>query len=190
MSTLAKRKYTPEEYLELERSSEQKSEYNNGEIFAMGGASARHALITLNIAAELRGQLRERACTVYSTDLRVRVSYEGLYAYPDVIVVCGEPKFTDNEFDTLTNPLVIVEVLSPTTKNYDRGEKFEQYRKIEDLHEYLLAAQDRPHVEHYIKQRDGTWLLSEVESREAAVELPSLGCSLSLAEIYAKVDFG
>jgi Uma2 family endonuclease len=190
MSTLPKHKYTPKEYLDLERASEHKSEFLNGEIFAMGGASARHALIVVNTSAELRNLLRDRACTVYSTDLRVRASYEGLYSYPDVIVVCGEPSFIDDTFDTLTNPLLIVEVLSPTTKNYDRGEKFEQYRKIEDLKEYLLVGQDQPHVEHYFKQPDGTWLFSEVERRDSTVHLPSLDCRLSLAEVYAKVDFG
>ena len=190
MSTLPKHKYSPKEYLDLERASEHKSEFLNGEIFAMGGASARHALIVVNTSGELRNLLRDRPCTVYSTDLRVRASYEGLYSYPDVIVVCGEPKFIDDTFDTLTNPVLIVEVLSPTTKNYDRGEKFEQYRKIADLREYLLVAQDQPHVEHYVKQPDGTWLFSEVENRDSTVYLPSLDCSLSLAEVYAKVDFG
>ena len=190
MSTQPKHNYSPREYLDLERASEHKSEFLNGEIFAMGGASARHALIVVNTSGELRNLLRDRLCTVYATDLRVSVTYDGLYTYPDVIVVCGEPKFIDNAFDTLTNPVLIVEVLSPTTKNYDRGEKFEQYRKIEDLKEYLLVAQDRPHVEHYIKQPDGTWLLSEIESRDATVDLPSLDCSLSLAEVYAKVNFG
>ncbi|MEK6300470.1 MAG: Uma2 family endonuclease [Acidobacteriota bacterium] len=190
MSTLAKHKYTPEEYLELERAAERKSEFLNGEIFAMSGASARHALIVVNTSAELRDLLRDRACTVYSTDLRTRVSYEGLYTYPDIVVVCGEPKFIDDTFDTLTNPILIVEVLSPTTKNYDRGEKFEQYRKIESLKEYLLVAQDSPRVEHYIRQIDGTWLFSEIESRDSTIYLPSINSTLSLAEVYAKVDFG
>ena len=190
MSTLPKHKYSAKEYLDLERASEHKSEFLNGEIFAMGGASARHALIVVNTSAEFRNLLRDRSCTVYTTDLRVRVSEEGLYTYPDVIVVCGEPNFIDHTFDTLTNPVLIVEVLSPTTKNYDRGEKFEQYRKIEDLKEYLLVAQERPHVEHYIKQVYGTWILSETESRDSDVYLPSLDCNLSLAEVYAKVDFG
>ena len=190
MSTLPKHKYSPKEYLDLERASEHKSEFLNGEIFAMGGASARHALIVVNTSAELRNLLRDRPSTVYSTDLRVRASYEGLYSYPDVVVVCGEPKFIDDTFDTLTNPVLIVEVLSPSTKNYDRGEKFEQYRKIKDLKEYLLVAQDQPRLEHNIKQPDGTWLLSELESRDATVYLPSLNCSLSLAEVYAKVEFG
>ena len=190
MSTLPKHKYSPKEYLDLERASEHKSEFLNGEIFAMGGASARHALIVVNTSGELRNLLRDRPCTVYATDLRVRASYERLYSYPDVIVVCGEPKFIDDAFDTLTNPILIVEVLSPTTKNYDRGEKFDQYRKIADLREYLLVAQDQPHVEHYIKQSDGTWLFSEVENRDSTVYLPSLDCSLSLAEVYAKVDLG
>ena len=156
----------------------------------MGGASARQALIVLSLGAELRALLRDHPCTVYATDLRVRVSYEGLYTYPDVIVVCGEPKFIDGEFDTLTNPILIAEVLSPTTKNYDRGEKLEQYRQIPDLCEYLLVAQDQPHIGHYVRQPDGTWLFSVVEGLDSIVKLPSLDCSLHLGEIYAKVHFG
>ena len=190
MSTLAKHSYTPEEYLQLERAAEQKNEYLNGEIYAMGGASARHALIVLNAGAELRTLLRERPCTVYTTDLRVRVSHEGLYTYPDVIVVCEEPKFIDDMFDTFINPVLIIEVLSPTTKNYDRGEKFEQYRKIIELQEYLLVAQDQPHIGHYVRQADGTWVFSEVEGIDSIINLPSLNCSLSLGEVYAKVAFG
>ena len=178
MSTLPKDRYTPEEYLELDRAADHKGEFLNGEIYAMGGASARHALIVLNTGAEFRTLLRDRPCTVYTTDLRVRVSYEGLYAYPDVIVVCGEPQFIDDAFDTLTNPVLIAEVLSPTTKNYDHGEKFEQYRKNVGLQEYLLVAQDQPHIEHCVRQPDGTWLLSEVEGLDSMVYLPSLNCSL------------
>src|SRR4051812_35295 len=154
----------------------------------MGGASARHALIVTNVAGELRSQLRQRACTVYSTDLRVRVSDEGLYTYPDVVVICGRPAFGDEHRDMITNPQVIVEVLSKSTKNYDRGEKFEQYRRIESFVEYVLIAQDRPHVEHYTKQADGTWVLSETNDPTDQVHLTSLGCRLALTEIYAKTD--
>lgn len=189
MSTLPKPSYTPEEYLELERATEQKNEYLDGQIYAMGGASARHVLIVVNAGSELRTLLRDRHRTVYTTDLRVRVSHEGMYTYPDVIVVCGEPKFIDDTFDTLINPVLIIEVLSPTTKNYDRGEKFEQYRKIFELQEYLLIAQDRPQIGHYVRQADGTWVFSEVIGVDSIINLPSLNCSLSLAEVYAKVNF-
>jgi len=180
---------TPEEYLKLERTSEQKHEYFRGEIFAMGGASARHVLIVGNVAAELRNQLRDRTCTVYSADLRVSVSPDGLYTYPDVIVVCGDPQFIEAELDTLTNPTLIVEVLSESTKNYDRGEKFEQYRQIPSFGEYLLIAQDKIHVEHYLRQNDGSWILTETNDPGAVIELVSINCRLSVTEIYAKVRF-
>lgn len=189
MSTQPRHRYSPAEYLELDREADYKSEFLNGEIFAMGGASARHALIVVNASSELRSQLRERPCTVYSTDLRVRASEHGLWAYPDVVVICGEPKFVDEAFDTVENPILIVEVLSPSTKNYDRGEKFEHYRKLESLREYVLIAQDKPLVEHYVKQQDGTWVFSEAAGVTAAIELPSIGCSLALSELYAKVEF-
>jgi Uma2 family endonuclease len=174
--------------LELERAADFRSEYLDGEIFAMGGASPRHVLIVTNVAGELRSQLRDQPCTVYSTDLRVQVSRDGLYTYPDVVVICGRPTYSDDQRDMVTNPQVIVEVLSKSTKNYDRGEKFEQYRKMESFVEYLLIAQDRTHVEHYIRQADGTWLLSETDDPATTIELASVVCRLPLAEIYAKVD--
>ncbi len=189
MSIQAKPQFTPEEYLKLERTSAQKHEYSRGEIFAMGGASARHVLIVGNVARELGNQLRDRRCTVYSVDLRVSVSPDGLYTYPDVIVVCGDPQFIDTELDTLTNPTLIVEVLSESTKNYDRGEKFEQYRQILSFAEYLLIAQDKIHVEHYLRQNDGSWILTETNDPGAVIELASINCRLSVTEIYAKVSF-
>ncbi|MCI0488660.1 MAG: Uma2 family endonuclease [Blastocatellia bacterium] len=189
MSTQPEPRYTEEEYLALERASETKSEYLDGVIYAMGGASARHVQIVGNIAGELRNQLRDRPCVVYSTDLRVRVSRKGLYAYPDVVVVCGEPVFIDDELDTLTNPLLIVEVLSDSTKNYDRGEKFERYRSNNSFQEYLLIAQDRVHVERFVRQDDGTWVLHETNSLDDTVELTSVGCRLPVSEIYLKVRF-
>ncbi len=188
MASQPKTYFTPEEYLELERQAEYKSEYFNGEIFAMGGASPRHVLIVTNVVAELRSQLKKQPCTVYSTDLRVRVSPTGLYTYPDVVVVCGKPLFSDERKDTLTNPKLIVEVLSKSTKNYDRGDKFEQYRTLESLKEYVLIAQDRYHTEHHTRQADNTWLLSETNRIEDSIELISIGCQLELVEIYDKVD--
>ena len=180
--------YTPEEYLELERKAEFKSEYHDGEIFAMGGASPRHVLIVTNVASELRNQLKSRPCTVYSTDLRVRVSPKGLYCYPDVVVVCDEPEFADNHNDTLINPTLIVEVLSKPTKDYDRGEKFEQYRGLKSFREYVLIAQDKHHVEHFIRQPDNRWILSETNRIEDAMELVSIECNLALSEVYDKVN--
>jgi Uma2 family endonuclease len=188
MSTLPKTHYTPEEYLELERAAEYKSEYFNGEIFAMSGATRPHVLIMLNLAAELLGQLKKRDCEVYAADMRVRVSPAGLYTYPDVIVVYGEAKFSDEQKDTLINPNVIIEVLSESTKDYDRGGKFEQYRTLESFKEYVLVAQDKPHVEHFMRQPDNRWILTETNKLGDSIELSHIGCTLALTEIYGKVD--
>ncbi len=188
MSFKLKPQFTSEDYLTLERKAECKSEYFNGEIFAMAGASPQHVLIVTNVVAELRGQLKTRPCTVYSTDLRLKVSATGLHTYPDVIVVCGEPQFDDDHKDTLLNPTLIVEVLSESTKNYDRGAKFEQYRMIESFVEYVLIAQDKRHVEHFVRQPDNRWLLSETNRLEDTLELSSIACNLMLTEVYDKVE--
>lgn len=188
MSIQPKTFISPEQYLAIERQAESKSEYFNGEMFAMAGASESHVLIVTNVVAELRGQLRGRPCTVYSTDLRVRVSPTGLYTYPDVVVVCGQPQFADEQRDTLLNPTLIVEVLSESTQDYDRGGKFEHYRAIASFHEYVLIAQDRYHVEHFAKQQDNRWLLSETNRPEDTIPLPSIDCVLALTEVYDKVE--
>jgi Uma2 family endonuclease len=188
MASQRKTGLTPEEYLALERQCAEKNEYLNGEVFAMGGASPRHVLIVTNVVAEFRSQLKNRPCSVFSTDLRVLVDQTGLYTYPDVIVTCGELAFSDTFKDTLTNPTLIVEVLSKSTKDYDRGEKFEQYRTIASFKEYLLIAQDRCHVEHHVRQPGGTWVLSETGNIEDEIQLQTIDCRLKLFEIYDKVD--
>ena len=164
MSTLAQQYYTPEEYLALERKAEYKSEYINGEIYAMSGASRAHILITVNLTRELSTQLRGRPCEVYASDMRVKVSPTGMYTYPDVAAVCGEARFEDGQVDTLTNPSVIIEVLSPSTEAYDRGEKFAHYRKLQSLAEYVLVAQDKMRVEHFARhgERGEQWVLTEI----------------------------
>jgi Uma2 family endonuclease len=179
---------TPEEYLALERQSEYKNEYFDGEIFAMVGASRRHNLITTNITRELSQQLKTKPCEVYSSDMRIRIPNANIYTYADVSVACGEPKFEDAELDTLLNPDLIVEVLSKSTASYDRRQKFAFYRTIESLTGYMLVSQDTSHVEHYAKQPDGRWLLSDYRSTEDVVQLDSIGCSLPLREIYDKVS--
>jgi Uma2 family endonuclease len=189
MSTQPEHLYTDEEYLAIERASDTKNEYLDGVIYAMGGASPRHVQIVGNVSGELRNRLRNTPCVVYSTDLRVRVSRGGLYAYPDVVVVCGEPVFIDDQLDTLTNPVLIVEVLSSSTKNYDRGEKFERYRTNPTLQEYVLIAQDMVHVEAYTRENGGVWVLRETNNPDDTVELTSVGCHLPVAEIYFKVSF-
>jgi Uma2 family endonuclease len=188
LSTHPQKRIPPEEYLALERKAAHKSEYLNGKIFAMGGASERHVLIVTNIVSELRGQLKKRPCSVYSTDLRVKVAPTGLYTYPDVIVVCGKALFDDDQKDTLLNPTLIVEVLSESTKDYDRGGKFEHYRTVESFKEYVLVAQDKPHVEHFVRQPDRRWLLSETNRIEDTLDLTSIGCRLALVEVYDKVE--
>lgn len=187
MSTQLKTNLTPQEYLAIERAAEFKSEYFRGEMFAMSGASRGHNLITLNIAAGLVQQMRGRPCEVYSSDMRVKVSATGLYTYPGVVVVCGEPRFEDTHVDTLLNPTLIVEVLSASTAAYDRGQKFAHYRGIESLTEYVLVAQDERRVEHFAKQSDRQWLQTVVESPEAEIELASIQCALRLREIYDRV---
>jgi Uma2 family endonuclease len=188
MTSQAKVRITPEEYLAIERQAAYKSEYFNGEMFAMSGVSPRHVLIVTNVVAELRRQLKQRSCTVYSTDLRVKVSPTGLYTYPDVIVVCDQPRFNGVQKDTLLNPTLIVEVLSESTKDYDRGEKFEHYRTLTSLAEYVLIAQDKPHFEHFVRQPGSRWLLAETNRLEDTIHLPSIACDLALAEVYDKVD--
>jgi Uma2 family endonuclease len=179
---------TPEEYLAAEREAEYKSEYFEGEVFAMTGASRKHNLVSGNIFASLHTQLKKRPCEAYQSDMRVKVSPTGLYTYPDVVVICGEPAFDDEQKDSLLNPTVLVEVLSKSTASYDRGEKFEHYRRLESLAEYLAVAQNKYHVEHYIRQPDNQWLLSETEEVKDTVSLPSVKCQLALADIYDKVE--
>jgi Uma2 family endonuclease len=178
---------TPEQYLALERKATTKSEYLSGHIYAMAGASREHNLIAGNIFGELRFQLRERPCEAYVNDMRLKVSSTGLYTYPDVAVVCDGPRFEDTYLDTLLNPIVLVEVLSPSTEAYDRGEKFAHYRRLESLQEYVLVAQDLVRLEHYLRQGD-KWLLTELSDLDDVLHVVSIGCDLPLREIYAKVE--
>ena len=189
MSSQPKTFFTPEEYLQLERKAEFKSEYFQGEIFAMAGASPNHGQIVTNLARELSLRLKSKRCNVYPSDVRLRVSPMGLYTYPDLMVVGGGPKFADNQKDTVLNPQVVIEVLSPSTRNYDRAEKFEQYRTLASLQEYLTIAQDRPHLECWVRQADNTWLLTELSDLNQTVQLASLGCELPLTEIYHMVEW-
>ena len=188
MSQQVKPSVTPEEYLALERKADYRSEYLHGEIFAMTGASRKHNLITGNIAGELREHLKGKPCEVYASEMRVKVAASGLYTYPDVVVVCGEPELEDDYLDTLLNPTVLFEVLSKTTERYDRIAKSGYCRALESLAEHLLVAQDEISVEQYVKQVDGHWALTETRSIEGTIELNSIGCSLSLKEIYDKVS--
>ncbi|HYO14829.1 MAG TPA: Uma2 family endonuclease [Thermoanaerobaculia bacterium] len=180
---------TPEDYLAMERQAETKSEYLEGEMFAMTGGSFAHNAIIGNINGALWQQLRRKPCQICPNDQRVYLPATGLYTYPDVVVICGEPRLQDEHQDTLLNPTVIIEVLSPTTEAYDRGKKFEHYRSIESLVEYLLVSQSEPHVEQYLRQNDNRWLFSETTGLEATLALPSIQCELALAEVYEKIVF-
>jgi Uma2 family endonuclease len=189
MSSPAIQRLTAAEYLEIERAAERKSEFFNGEMFAMAGASPAHVLVTTNVAGELRARLRGRPCLTFSSDLRVKVSDTGLYTYPDVVVVCGEPRYEEPRLDTLLNPTLIVEVLSPSTEAYDRGDKFAHYRRLASLQEYVLIAQDRQRIERFVRQGESEdWLLTEVSDPAASVTLPSIGCELALVEVYDRVS--
>jgi Uma2 family endonuclease len=189
MSTQAKTSLTPEEYLEIERKAERKSEYYQGEMFLLAGGSARHGLIAINLGRELSLELKAEPCTVYSSDVRLRVSPARFYTYPDIMVVCGEPQYADDQKDTLLNPVIIVEVLSDSTKDYDLGRKFEFYRSLPSLREYLTVAQDGPHIDHWTRQEENRWMLAEVNGLGQAIQLASIDCVLSLAEVYYKVDW-
>jgi Uma2 family endonuclease len=187
METQARPYLTPEEYLAIERAAEYKSEYYAGEMFALAGASRRHNRIIVKLIIGLGNRLGASGCELFTSDMRVKVDPLGKYTYPDVVVVCGESRFEDSDQDTLLNPTIIVEVLSESTEGYDRGRKFEHYRRIESLREYLLVAQDSPRIEQYIRQEDGLWLFRETSGLEESLVLPSIGCTTPLAEIYDKV---
>jgi Uma2 family endonuclease len=183
------RQMTEAEYLALERSSQVKHEFMAGEVYAMSGASEPHNLITTSTIAILYNQLRGRPCKVYGSDMKVRTPATGSYAYPDITVVCGEAHFADDQRDVLLNPTVIIEVISPSTERYDRGRKFQHYRELKSLQEYILIAQDSPRIERFVRQENLFWQFNEAHGIDAALELSSIGCTLTLAEIYEQVSF-
>jgi len=189
MSAQAQPHLTPEQYLAAERTAEFKHEYYNGQMYARPGGSFQHCLIAGNILGALHTELKTRPCGIGSSDLRLRVSPDGLYTYADVLAINGDPRFADDEQDTLLNPALIVEVLSPSTEAYDRGFKSAQYRTVESLEEYALVSQSEPRVEVFRRQPGGHWLLSEAVGLEAVCHFESLDCAVPLSEIYAKVTF-
>jgi Uma2 family endonuclease len=181
---------TPEQYLEIERAAEFRSQYFHGEMFAMSGGSLNHARLVRNLVVLLDGQLRGHPFEVASSDLRLRVSPDGLYTYPDIVVFCGRPQFVDDRTDTITDATAIIEVLSPSTENYDRGFKFEQYRRLRSLKDYIVIAQDRVHLEHSTRQDDDSWVLREKSDGNASIKLDSIACAFTIAEAYRSVEFG
>jgi len=179
-------RYTADEYLVFERHAPYKSEFHNGQLFAMTGASRKHNLIAVNIVRELSLQLKKRPCEAYINAMRVQAAEARHYYYPDVAVICGPAQFADNQFDTLLNPTVLIEVLSPSTEAFDRGGKFSDYRKIPSLCQYVLVAQEQPSIECFTRQDKG-WVLTEAVGLEVVMPLISIACSLSLREVYDKV---
>jgi len=181
---------TTEEYLALERQSEIRHEFLDGFVYAMAGESPTHSTICFNLAVSVGSQLRDKPCRGFSPNMKVRAGEKGLYAYPDLMIVCGEPVSLDERGDVLINPTVIFEVLSPSTEAYDRGEKFERYRThIETLRDYLLVSQDQPRVEHHHRETDGTWTRAEVTGLAETLSLASIDCSIGLADVYSRITF-
>ena len=187
-SAAEKTTLSTEDYSAMERASAIRHERVNGDIFAMTVASREHNLITLNTAASLHGQLKDRPCEIYNNDMRVKINAAGDYVYPDIVVVCDGPRLEDEHLDTLLNPTLIIEVLSDSTEAYDRGGKFAAYRTLESLREYVLIAQHEARVEHYVRQAQEGWLLNETSGLQGSLELPCIQCRLALADVYAKVD--
>jgi Uma2 family endonuclease len=186
MATLPTYYLSPDEYLAIERKAQRKSEYIDGAMYTMAGASEPHNLIVGNILTELNIQLRAVDCKVYPSDLKVQVPDSSKFFYPDVSVVCGETQFADPERDVILNPVLIVEVLSESTAAFDRGKKFQSYQRIESLSEYLLVAQDEMLVEDYVRQDDGHWLYTRLGGPDASVFLPAISCEVRLLDIYRK----
>ena len=191
MNALSRKKYfSADEYLEFERAAVDKHEYFDGEIFAMAGSTFEHAIIVTNISTALNSQLKNRNCRTSAADLRIHIPATGLYTYPDVMTICGEPQFlADSYLDTLLNPDVIIEVLSPTTADYDMGAKFDNYRTIKSLKEYVIVWQDKRRVARYTKRDDGSWLLNDFIGEDPEIVLSSIECTLTMEDIYDKVDF-
>jgi len=176
---------TPEEYLAFERAhTDAKHEYLNGEITAMSGASLQHNIIVSNLVISLGIQMRGRPCNVFSSDMRVKIPATGLYTYPDIAALCGSPQLEDEAGDTLLNPSVIVEVLSPSTEAYDRGAKFAHYQSVESLQVYILVSQDKPRIEVFQRQEDRNWLYSVAETLDTSVRVEVVDCELALADVY------
>ena len=183
------RKYTLEEYLQLEEQAESKSEYHNGEIVPMAGGTTNHNEICLNLAANLKFRLQKQNYRVYIGDVRLWIPRDHVYTYPDVMVIKGKPVYTDRGTTTVTNPILIAEVLSKSTQNYDQGDKFAYYRSIPEMQEYILISQKQHQIMQYSKTEAGKWLLSEYETESSTIQLNSINFELELSEIYTGVDF-
>ncbi len=187
MSTQPNIYLSPEEYLALERQAEFKSEYFNGVVYAMSGASLNHNKIVANVIAELVQQLRGRPCSALPSDIKVRMPDSRKFFYPDISVVCGEPQFHDERTDVILNPILLIEVLSESTEGFDRGGKFQAYQRLESLQEYILLSQNKPVIEQYVRQSEAVWKYTAVIGLESSLSLPSIECTLNLSNVYDKV---
>jgi len=188
MAAIPKTLIAEQDYLEDERKSLHKSEYFNGEIFAMAGASKTHNKIVASVILAIGEHLKGKSCSFFPSDLRVHNAENSLYTYSDVTVVCGEEKYLDDEFDTLLNPTVLVEVLSPATEDYDRGTKFKLYRTIPSLQNYLLVSSTEFAAEIYTRQANDEWILNTAQGKSSRIHISALNYDLSLSDIYAQVD--
>ena len=178
------------DYLDYERNSSEKHEFLDGNVYAMAGESPRHSAICFNLYGIIHAQLRGKQCRGFSPNMKIATNEKGLYSYPDLAIVCGAPTFYDQKSDVITNPTVIFEVLSPSTENYDRGEKFLRYtNQIETLQDYILISQDKPFIEHFTKQENGGWQSTETVGFETILKINSIDCEISLAELYELVEF-
>lgn len=189
MFTVPKTVLTPQEYLARERMADSRSEFYRGKMIAMAVSSWGHTLIKDNLTREAGDHLKNGPCKVLTSDLRVKITATGLYTYPDIVMVCEEPQFEDDRFDTLLNPRVIVEVLSDSTEKYDRGTKFAHYRQLPSVQEFVLVAQDRPFVERYVRQADGSWLMTAFSEMTQTFAFGTVAAHVAFADIYRGVTF-
>jgi Uma2 family endonuclease len=189
MTGTSLQKLTPQEYLAIERAAEFKSEFFDGEMFAMAVISKDHSRVTVNLTGGFHAAIRGKDCDLFSSDLRVKVSANGLYTYPDLTIVCGPVDVEDEQADVLLNPTLIIEVLSPGTERYDRGKKFDLYRELDSLKEYVLVSQDQYRVEQFLRGNGSEWGYRVAFKEDDIVEFPSVGCSIPLKDIYARVVF-
>jgi len=180
---------SPAEYLEIERKAQFKSDYYNGEMFALAGASFIHNRIAKNLTTSLNVQLKGKLCESFQSDLKIHILESELFTYPDIVVICEEPVFYDNEKDVVLNPIIIMEILSPSTENYDRGFKFELYRKLNSLKDYFLISQEKALIEHFSKNNDNSWTLKEYNNIDQSIIIESIDCNLKLDDVYYKVRF-
>ena len=184
---LKKEFYNREEYLEMEAESPYKSEYYSGEIFAMSGGTPAHSILCFNLIGELRDAVRKKNCTGFESNMKLEIPAADAFVYPDIMVVCGEIRLAENTRDVITNPVLIIEVLSPGTESFDRGKKFEYYRSIPSLKEYVLVSQEKQIVEVYFRQERGTWLYTVAQGLDKTILLNSIEYEIALKDIYHKV---